>query len=240
MHVSCVEGRHDDCPDSKRDTGSCSCPHHLGQRTEREAAIERERVEQVFGLTGGELSDEPWVYWTQQESDVDGKPLYGPESGHVGLWEGHAVESHRDGFMEWSGRYWYDGAPEYAERELQETLGFYATVQTLVNPGGILSAPHRELYDGEGVWRLVETFSNSGEASCPFKDWDPARNTGVTSNDRVVTQAEADGYDGESCPMCEEKVGDEHGYIYFGVCSYEAVYVLVEQTRDEDEEEEGR
>lgn len=31
MSGFCVVGDHENCPDSKNDTGACSCPHHLEQ-----------------------------------------------------------------------------------------------------------------------------------------------------------------------------------------------------------------
>lgn len=194
---------------------------------DRDRDVEREQVEQVFGLTGGELSDEPWVYWTQQESSTDGSPLWDKDD-----------ESHVGGMVEWHEPYWYEGAPEYAERELRETQGGSAIMRTLVNRGGMLMGPHWELYDGDGVWKLIDTFGNSGEAPCPYREWDPISRTDGGEWPRKVQPAEVPNYSetgiyqhgDHDCPLCEEKVGEEHGYIYLGVCCYEAVYVLEEQS----------
>lgn len=177
--------------------------------TKNEEAIERQQVEEVFGLTGGELEDEPWICWTQMESEVDGEPLYGKNE-----------EFHAQSFWEWKERYWYEGPPEYVEREMQRQ--FPGTLRTLVNPGGIITAPHRELYDGQGIWKLRETFNNSGEAECPARSYDFEARTDVEHGKIGIVK-------GERCPLCDEQEGDEHGYIYLGVCSYEAVYELEEQ-----------
>jgi len=59
--------------------------------TQQESQVEREReqVEQVFGLTGGELADRPW--------------------------EPFAADSDGESFTRASFRYWYDGAPAWSE-----------------------------------------------------------------------------------------------------------------------------
>lgn len=180
----------------------------------REEQIERQQVEQVFGLTGGELETEPWMYWTQTEDSSDGDPLWAKTD-----------RMHELGMMEWTGRYWYEGPPEYVERELQRSLGFFSTLRTLVNPGGMMSAPYRELYDGQGIWKLVARYDSSGEAECPMRQMD--------GPDRIVSA------DDERCELCDEDAGETHGYIYLGVCSYEAVYKLDEPEEIEVEAEGG-
>ena len=61
-----------------------------------EAAIERESVEQVFGLTGGELEARPWEPWAPSA-------LYEPEAFDFN----YATEgSKRRTFP-----YWYEGTP---------------------------------------------------------------------------------------------------------------------------------
>lgn len=185
-------------------------------------AQEREQVEWVFRLTGGELETEPWEPWQQTESDVDGKPLY------------DAIRTptvHLDGMRQTIERYWYEGAPDYDEEHGDRSGG---TFRTVVWPGGTINAPQREYYDSQGVWILVATFGSSGEVDCPLRDWDPDTRTDAVST-RAVSAAEAQRGDGE-CYLCGEQEGEEHGYIYLGSCGYEAVYEL-QETWQEDEDE---
>lgn len=183
---------------------------------EQEKAFEREQVQAVFSLYGGELEEEPWVYWTQHESSAN----------HAPLWD-KADPMHEKSMMEWAARYWYEGAPEYVESEYRE----FSSVRTFVQPGGMLTSPHQELYDGQGIWKLKELYSASGEAPCPAQTWDPIKHEEKAEGVRCrkVEQAEAELGDGEECPLCGEKVGEEHGYVYLGDSSYEAVYVLEER-----------
>lgn len=64
------------------------------RRQEQDAALSKERVEQVFGLTGGELSDEPWKCKPVYEAVSDASP--------------------------WKFRFWYEGVPDYAASEFPD------------------------------------------------------------------------------------------------------------------------
>lgn len=123
------------------------------------------------------------------------------------------------------------GCAEYAESDFKrfERDWYDVSYRTLVFPGGVINAPHRELYDGQGVWKLVETYANFGEVECPYRSYKDPRQ-------RIVGgDGEADLLDENGrCQLCDEEQGDEHGYIYLGVCAYEAVYELIEQTTDDE------
>lgn len=188
-------------------------------QTDRERAFECQQVEQVFGLAGGELENKPWTHWTRSEHS-DGTPMWGEK-----LDGEHADMS----FHQWDERYWYEGVPDYDERA--NAHDYDSVYRTVVNPGGMLMAPRQELYDGQGIWKLVEVFNNSGEAPCPFREWDPINRAEASdqAKPRIVQQQEADLNDGIECGLCGEYVGIAHGYIYLGVCCYEAVYKLEEQ-----------
>lgn len=69
------------------------------QSDEQRAAQERAQVEQVFGLTGGELSDTVW-----EAREVGGSERV------------------------WTFHYFYESTPEYAERELDWTAHDFRTV----------------------------------------------------------------------------------------------------------------
>lgn len=106
-----------------------------------EADVEREQIEYVFGLTGGELETEPWA-------------VVGP----------YTRSDERDEPHAWAVRYWYDGAPEYVSRE----LGRFNSLRTVVaNPAGYSNGPDAWLADESGVWMLVDSFTSSGETECP-------------------------------------------------------------------------
>src|SRR5262245_19008898 len=113
---------------------------------------ERQQVEWVFMLTGGELDDEPW-----------------------------------NGFA-----YNYDGVPEYAASDFEDTFEYeYRTVIGSFLYGG----PPERIVAAEGAWELRATFVSSGEAECPLR--------------REVV-------DEERCRLCDETRGEPHGYIYLG------------------------
>jgi len=125
--------------------------------TEQEKHAEREQVEYVFGLTGGELSATPWAIVYEAESSVDGKP-FTPE--------GERVPEHEVHRSTW--RYWYDDAPEYAAREC--AVEFPATTRTVVTCA-LYGGVRRAFYDANGKrWELLKFFTNSGETECPRKD----------------------------------------------------------------------
>ena len=190
----------------------------------KELAIERQQVEWVFGLTGGELADEVWANMTEgRYSDGEGT----------------------GDFYTFGDRYWYEGVPDYMEKGQYDFWGQQRTV--LAFGGGYMDAPDPVIWDGEGEWKLIATFNSSGESPCPYRDYDPIGQVDHQGMDpRKVGRREAKlvdqpwvrvaggggrtekrpGHKIGECPYCEERVGEEHGYIYIGE-GYEAVYELV-------------
>lgn len=140
----------------------------------RQEQWQRDRIEWVFGILGGELETVPW----------DGYP------------------------------YWYDGAPDYAD-ELKN--GEYRTIirNCLFDP------PPDEI---EG-WKLIQTFSSSGETECPGK-W--FSNGVVHESDCVEAPSSVGPY--KVCPYCEQALGMEHSMIYLGDGWLEAVYQKTEDS----------
>lgn len=196
-----------------------------------ESAIEREQIEYVFGLTGGELASEPWTYQAPY--------VYSSDSSTELLLREHTA------------RYWYDGCPDYCERSEREEWEDAAARTIVVAGGGYLSAPAPWVVDDEGAWRLVATYQNSGETECPgqhedagnkvrrdhcklSKGWPRDGKTHFAIGEMTALHAE--------CVLCEETIGEEHGYIYLGD-GYEAVYSLEAEsntTREEWERDNGR
>lgn len=105
--------------------------------------VEREQVEYVFGLTGGELSDRPLRYYGSTETGC-----------------GNVLDPKR----KWA-RYWYDGAPDYVGRQFDR----FGSVMTMVMDCLFGYPPKRILSQGK-VWRRVAAFTNSGECECPEAD----------------------------------------------------------------------
>lgn len=205
---------------------------------------EREQVELVFGLTGGELDDTPWVAWTQPFHS-DGTVMHNREDD--GGW-----------FYPIAFAYSYAGPPEYAEEYSNARKRYDNRYRTVVWPGHCIGHTDPELYDSEGIWSLVETWSSSGEIECPLRSYDPETQES-TNTPRTVTRDEVrmtgvDGvfrYGDDECPYCGAKYrapdsdddssacdepSEEHGFIYLGSCGYEALYVLTPQTYDAPED----
>jgi hypothetical protein len=173
--------------------------HESRHESEKEAAIEREQVERVLRLTGGELDDKPWHYWLAHRYS-DGTAM---DTGDI------------DSFYEGRSHYWYEGAPDGSEIEDSASRN----LRTLIAfGGGYMSAPNPELYDGDGIWKLVHSWNHSGETECPGQQY---------NRDGTKTVTEETSTDGE-CHLCEEKIGEDHRFIYIGE-GYEATYELVEQ-----------
>lgn len=112
-------------------------------RTMSEAEIEREQVEWVFGLTGGELNDGPFIYHTM---------------------------SNYSGWVEHQHLYWYDGCPDYVDRAERQEWEETDAVTLVVAGGGYLSPPSPWIVTDRGAWVLVATYTSSGEAECPLRD----------------------------------------------------------------------
>lgn len=177
------------------------------QRTE--ADIERERIEWVFGLTGGELESERWDVWTPYlwtDGTTDPRP-----------------EMSASGFA-----YWYEGCPDYCERAERQSWEETQARTVVVSGGGYLSPADPWMADPSGVWVRVAVYQSSGETECPGRHEDAG----------PQVRPEQCGEDGR-CVLCEALLltaenyraaqgsheDGNHGYIYVGE-GYEAVYIL--------------
>jgi hypothetical protein len=146
----------------------------------------------------------------------------------------------------------YDGCPEWLEKELQEEFGWDATFCTVVTDGGgYQSAPKEEIVDAKGQrWILIRDYAHGAETECPV----PENHHGakVTREECVLVpdpyrhhksyefaRPLAPNAVRAECPMCEARLGEEHGYIYIGE-GYEAVYRLHEPVREAQLAFEGR
>jgi hypothetical protein len=160
-----------------------------------DAEIERTQVEQVFGLTGGELSDESWGgyawnYDSVPEWACDDFPRdvrYGAGGNYrTVIVTGGGFLPTPKAVIEVDGQAW----------DLVKTYG---------NSGETACC----FEDGSGVkvtrehCRLVRTFPKN------------RKSLGYNPKDMTAYRAE--------CPYCEARIGEKHGYIYVGE-SYEAVY----------------
>jgi hypothetical protein len=128
---------------------------------------------------------------------------------------------------EHSWRYSYDGLPDYAASDYPDRFDGNVTYLTLVEVGITYESYAPEWLrtkDGK-IYVKLTTFANSGERECAG-GYD--HETG-TEGHKVGT-ADTEGM--EKCPMCEEKAGEDHGYIYIGD-SAEHVYKHVEFECDE-------
>jgi hypothetical protein len=102
-----------------------------------ETAIERQQVEYIYGLTGGELNDSPLRYWS--EDDSEGFCRY-----------------HYDGVPEWATEDFKDANCRNVD---------YFTTINIDNPYGWFAQSMR-MADGR-VYHLVKTYASGGEAECP-------------------------------------------------------------------------
>lgn len=161
---------------------------------------ERLQVEEVFGLTGGESEAKPLRF-----RDV------------------------ADGQL-WTRSYWYDGVPDYVEREFSQW--FWYDKFTIVDcclygePPATIRARHGRLYD------LKALYQSSGEHGCPFREAEIA-----VEHEYPVT---VDTYgsppvEHRYCAYCDEPPDaiacDGHGYVYLGDGWAELVYVARHKTR---------
>jgi hypothetical protein len=112
-----------------------------------EAVIEKEQVEWVFGLTGGELSDEPWLVAVENHGEEEARTFV----------------------------YWYEGVPEYAAEDHKDRFDEGVQYRTIVKDCSCLVPMHEKLRDEQGEWVLVRTFSSSGETECPAKNDDETK-----------------------------------------------------------------
>jgi hypothetical protein len=167
------------------------------QMTEQELRIERQQVEEVFTLTGGELSDTAWRVVREYVSELDGKPLTPP---------GERVDIDDLDMRDF--RYWYEGAPEYVAPDSRD-------IRTVVCCA-LYGMPPAIMWDAAtgNRWARIATYSNSGETECPGQHETP---------NRVITDEHTAG--GERCVLCEAEKGAPHGMIYIGDGWGEFLYV---------------
>lgn len=152
---------------------------------EQRAANERAQIQEVFGLTGGELMDVAWG--ASYPNDGASMPIV---------------------FT-----YWYQGVPEYVEREFDALPFDYAPTYRTVCEQELYGMVPERIMDDEGTWTVVKRYSTSGECDCPLRYApDGASIAKVTGE--------------HDCPLCEESLGEEHGYIYIGDGWSEIVYRL--------------
>lgn len=170
------------------------------QMTDREAQIEREQVEWVFGLTGGELNAGPTPYTYQAE--------------------GYDITDHTYKMMTKSGHfaYTYDGVPDYAgHSEFPDVYDNHVDYFTAVTDC-LYGGPPDTITVAGKVYTKVREWSNSGETECCYSQGDDGPN--VTEEQAV----KSDYSDRRYCPYCEADEGEEHGCIYLGDGWYEVVY----------------
>jgi hypothetical protein len=161
--------------------------------------IERQRVEEVFGLTGGELNDRPWEPF---EPDTDGSA-----------------------FTRVSFAYSYDGAPSYAEEYRGgRRAGDHECVVVQDCLFGELPAV---LYEKGRRYDRVAVLRSSGETECPCNDTDEQAHRQAAAKLDPDERA-ALGVKVEPCPLCEDDGTDETPHIYLGDGWCETVYRVTE------------
>jgi|SRR5882757_8908346 len=168
------------------------------QAAAERASNERAQVAEVFGLTGGELEEAAWV------------PMY------VTDFNG-AFDARRP----FTFTYWYQGVPEYVEREFDALPLSYAPTYRTVCRNEMFGMVPERVTDDEGTWKVVKRYSTSGEVACPGQQCDPRGNDSDGVNREAIP-----------CPYCEAAPGESHGYIYIGDGWAEIVYRLQEHDDD--------
>lgn len=167
-----------------------------------ELRFEKLQIEEVLGLGGGELNAEPIEFISRRRN-------------------------HWDELDDWERRFWrysYDGAPEWARDDFGGRYGYDSSEYfTLIEVGCTYEsyAPDELFFPGAPLWCRhyfrVEQYTNDGERECPESQGE--------DGDQKVGEGYTEGM--QRCPMCDEKAGDEHGYIYLGTCA-ETVYRRVD------------
>lgn len=176
-----------------------------------DAAVERECVEAVFALGGGELADEPWEPWVASDAT-----------------EADIAWSARTGIQpklseRWTFRYHYDGVPEYADGDFADRHGFGVDYCTVVRDCMFGELPE-VLHDRGSTWHRVASYQSSGEMECPRgHDGVPGAIVGAEPW-RAEWKGERPLEDPDRCPLCEEERGQPHGYVYIGDGWCEVVY----------------
>lgn len=163
--------------------------------------IERERVEWVFGLTGGELSDAPLRYVEIRVTprNANFPPRVCCSRPDIDVRRGWAP-------------YWYEGVPDYSEIKEHTHNGSFLTIVNDSGSYGTAQLP-RVIYAHGRRWRRVASYASSGEHDCP------------EGRDVTVGSEMRDGeIPPELCPLCEAERGELHGCIYLGDGWQEVVY----------------
>jgi hypothetical protein len=165
-------------------------------KAEIESNVEEMEIEEVFGLTGGELESESFLY--TYPADV-------PST------------ERRSGIF----HFWYTGVPEYVEREIVNSHPWNARFMTILRTSPyetaeVIFTKDDEAEETETKWQRIHEYSSSGECECPFRhEEDPEHGK---SDDGVPLVGPG------GCHLCEADPGDAHGHIYIGDGCAEVVY----------------
>lgn len=114
---------------------------------------ERAQIQEVFGLTGGELESEPW--------DLPCTDAYGK------LQSFHCA-------------YWYEGVPEWAGSDFPDVDGDTTHEYRTVVRDVTFGPPPEYTLDG---WERVKVYSNSGEVECPYRQVNPGEEVQAAGTD---------------------------------------------------------
>ena len=160
---------------------------------------EKEQVEWVFHLTGGELEDEPWVF---REDSEPGDPV--------------AIGSQYN--------YWYEGIPDWVRvgdltrrdhygNIIGEAVVDTDTCRTVIHYGGSYGFPPMKIKG----WKQVAQYDSSGETDCPMCG------AGLGADDIEEIFANLTG---DECPMCEnDQVGIAPGSLSIGDGWSQVIYM---------------
>jgi hypothetical protein len=176
---------------------------------EQECRIEREQVEEVFRLGGGELSDAAWRVVREYVSEVDGKPFAKP---------GERVAADDLDMRDF--RYWYEGAPGYVAHEYRNETRDLRTVVCCA----LFGMPPAIMWDAStgDRWARIADFRSSGETECPGQHEDGGN---LVTEAQTTFGVDAPNIGQAVCPLCEARLGEPHGMIYIGDGWVEALYV---------------
>jgi len=176
------------------------------KESEREARVERERIEWVMGLTG-ELDDHPWEPWKPYVEDRIGEFAQDHLDGRFNAWD---QASERQSFA-----YTYEELPEWASSDYPDRFDSDVHYRTIV-VDCLFGGPPSTLIDGGRVYKLASSYQHSGERECPLAD---------------VERDDSDDHEyavKRPCELCEAQDGEEHGYIYLGEGWCEVVYKCID------------
>lgn len=166
---------------------------------------ERAQVEQVFGLTDGDLEESAWV------------PTYQRETWNFNA---DATGNHMAKIIEttpFTFTYWSQGVPEYVQSEYDAMPLSYAPTYRTVIRNEMFGQVPETVTDDEGTWTVVARYSTSGETECPLRH--EGRTTTVSRYSEV------------NCSLCDAAPGEAHSYVYIGDGWAEIVYRLEPKPR---------